>query len=123
VIAAGPLAQGMLTGRYDSGQPPTGVRGFRRLGFRFAAFAPTSRNFRRFQPLLAELRAAAASHNVSPAAIALAWAISHDPVVVIPGASTIEQLEANVAAADITLDAAEAEALEAAADQVRSPKT
>jgi len=72
-------------------------------------------------PLLGALRAAAAKHEATPAAIALAWATGHGPVVVIPGATTIEQLEANVAAGDITLDPGEVEALEAAADQVRHP--
>jgi len=54
-------------------------------------------------------------------AVALAWAISHDPVVVIPGASTISQLEANAAAADITLTEDEHQALAAAASQVVPP--
>ena len=120
VIAAGPLGQGMLTGRYDAEHPPRN-RGARRLGLRFSAFAPTKANFHRFGPLLASLRVVAASHEVTPAAIALAWATGHGPVVVIPGATTIEQLEANVAAGDITLDPGEVEALEAAADQVRHP--
>jgi hypothetical protein len=35
----------------------------------------------------------------------------HDPVVVIPGASTIGQLEANAAATDITLTQADQQAL------------
>jgi aryl-alcohol dehydrogenase-like predicted oxidoreductase len=122
VIAAGPLAQGMLTGRYDIEHPPTGIHGWRRLGFRFAAFPPTKTNFRRFQPLLAELRSIAANHDTNPAAVALAWAISHDPVVVIPGASTLQQLEANVTAADITLNPGETEALQTAASELRSSK-
>ena len=121
VIAAGPLAQGMLTGRYDAEHPPAGLRGWRRLGFRFAAFPPTTANLHRFRPLLAELRALAASHTTTPAAIALAWTSSHDPVVVIPGASTIEQLEANVAAGDITLTADEVEALATAAHRFEHP--
>jgi hypothetical protein len=55
----------------------------------------------------------------APAAIALAWAIGPGPVVVIPGASSIGQLEANVAAADIVLRADEQQALTAAASEVR----
>jgi len=53
------------------------------------------------------------------AAIALAWVIGPGPVVVIPGASSIGQLEANVAAADIVLREDEQQALAAAASEVR----
>jgi aryl-alcohol dehydrogenase-like predicted oxidoreductase len=35
--------------------------------------------------------------------VALAWVVNHANVVAIPGASSVEQLEANVAAADIEL--------------------
>jgi aryl-alcohol dehydrogenase-like predicted oxidoreductase len=61
------------------------------------------------------LRTLADRHHATPAAIALAWAISYQPVVVIPGASSISQVEANAAAADITLSADEQQALAAAA--------
>lgn len=122
VIAAGPLGQGMLTGRYDVEHPPTEQRGLRRLGLNFAGFPPTRANLRRFGPLLAELRAVAAHHDATPAGVALAWAISRQPVVVIPGASSIQQLEANVAAAEIALEPGEIAALEAAAGRIRPPK-
>jgi aryl-alcohol dehydrogenase-like predicted oxidoreductase len=111
VITASPLGQGMLTGRYDHDHPPAGLPWPRRLALRYSAFPPTPANLRRLAPLLEQLRAIAARYDATPAAIALAWAISHDPVVVIPGASTISQLEANAAAADITLMQAEQQAL------------
>ena len=69
--------------------------------------------------LLEQLRAIAARHGSTPAAIALAWAIGPGPVVVIPGASSIGQLEANVAAAGIVLREDERQALAAAAREVR----
>lgn len=62
----------------------------------------------------------AARHGAIPAAIALAWTIGPDPVVVIPGASSIGQLEANAAAADIILSRDEQPALAAAASEVRA---
>jgi aryl-alcohol dehydrogenase-like predicted oxidoreductase len=40
---------------------------------------------------------------VTPAQVALAWLIHHPAVVVIPGASSVAQVEANAAAADISL--------------------
>jgi aryl-alcohol dehydrogenase-like predicted oxidoreductase len=107
VIAASPLGQGVLSARYDSGSLPAGLPWARRLAMRHSAAVPSPENFRRLAPLFSELRAVAARHGVTPAAIALAWAVSHDPVVVIPGASEIGQLEANAAAGDITLRADE----------------
>jgi aryl-alcohol dehydrogenase-like predicted oxidoreductase len=100
VICASPLAQGMLSGRYgDDGRLPAGLR---------AA-----------GPLLTVLREIAAAHRVGPATVALAWLIHHEPVVVIPGASSVAQLEANAAAAEITLTGAEQAALTEAAGRVR----
>jgi aryl-alcohol dehydrogenase-like predicted oxidoreductase len=47
--------------------------------------------------------------------VALAWLLSQPQVVVIPGASSVEQLEFNVAAADLELDPDSVAALTAAA--------
>jgi aryl-alcohol dehydrogenase-like predicted oxidoreductase len=118
VITSSPLGQGMLTGRYDQNHPPAGLSWPRRLALRYSALPPTPANLRRLALLLEQLRAIAARHSATPAAVALAWAISHDPVVVIPGASTIGQLEANAAAADITLTQAEQQALTETASQI-----
>jgi aryl-alcohol dehydrogenase-like predicted oxidoreductase len=121
IITASPLGQGMLTGRYDQNHRPAGLAWSRRLALRYSSVPPTETNLRRLAPLLEELRATAARHGATPAAVALAWAISHDPVVVIPGASSISQLEANAAAADITLTPDEQQALTATASQVLRP--
>jgi aryl-alcohol dehydrogenase-like predicted oxidoreductase len=118
VITASPLGQGMLTGRYDHDHLPAGLPWSRRLALRHSALPPTQANLRRLAPLLSQLRATADRHGATPAAVALAWVISHDPVVVIPGASSISQLEENAAAADITLTLDEQQALTAAAGQV-----
>jgi len=111
IITASPLGQGMLTGRYDHDHLPAGLSWSRRLALRYSSLPPTEANLRRLAPLLELLRAIAARHDTTPAAIALAWAIGHHPVVVIPGASTISQLEANAAAADIALTQADHQAL------------
>ncbi len=121
IITASPLGQGMLTGRYEHGHPPAGLPWPRRLALRHSALPPTQANLRRLAPLLHQLRTIAARHDVTSAAVALAWVISHDPVVVIPGASSISQLEANAAAADITLTPDERQALTATASQVLRP--
>ena len=118
IITASPLGQGMLTGRYDQDHPPSGLPWPRRIALRHSALPPTATNLRRLAPLLDQLRAIAERHGAAPAAVALAWAISHDPVVAIPGASAISQLEANATAADINLTMDEQRALAAAASEV-----
>jgi aryl-alcohol dehydrogenase-like predicted oxidoreductase len=107
VIAYSPLAQGLLGGRYTPDRRPGGVRAVNPL------FG--SENLRRAAPLLALLRELAAAHDAEPAQIALAWLIALPRVVVIPGASGVEQLESNAAAAGIVLHADEQAALTAAA--------
>jgi aryl-alcohol dehydrogenase-like predicted oxidoreductase len=107
VIAYSPLAQGLLGGRYDVGSRPGGVRAANPL------FG--TENLRRVQPLLDVLREVADAHGVRPGAIALAWLVSLPQVVVIPGASSVEQMEANAAAGDIDLRPDEQAALTSAA--------
>jgi aryl-alcohol dehydrogenase-like predicted oxidoreductase len=107
VIAYSPLAQGLLGGRYTVDHRPGGVRAANPL------FG--TQNLRRVAPLLDTLGQVADAHHVKPAQAALAWLLSLPQVVVIPGASSVEQLEFNVAAADLELDAASQEALTTAA--------
>jgi aryl-alcohol dehydrogenase-like predicted oxidoreductase len=72
-------------------------------------------NLRRIEPLLRTLRDVASEVNAKPAQVALAWLISLPGVVAIPGASSVEQLEFNVAAVDIELSADSRNALTEAA--------
>lgn len=96
VIAYSPLAKGLLGGRYDVDHPPTGaVRESNPLFM--------TENLERAAPLLHALRDVASRYGVTPAQVALAWLIHHPNVVAIPGASSVEQLERNVEAADIAL--------------------
>ena len=108
VIAYSPLAQGLLSGRYDRDHRPVN-----RVRTASALFLPE--NLERASELIATLREVANAYSVTPAQIALAWAIHRPAVVAIPGASSLEQLESNVAAADIELTADEDAALRAAA--------
>jgi aryl-alcohol dehydrogenase-like predicted oxidoreductase len=107
VIAYSPLAQGLLGGRYNADNRPGGVRAVNPL------FG--TENLRRVRPLLDLLREVADAHQAGPAQIALAWLIGLPRVVVIPGASSVEQLEHNAAAAGISLRAEEQAALTGAA--------
>ena len=94
VIAYSPLGQGLVAADDPAGRR-TGTRRMNPL-FRDAAL-------RRARPLLAAVREIAAAHGATPAQVALAWVIAHPNTAAIPGARTIEQLEQNAAAADLTL--------------------
>jgi len=94
VIAYSPLAQGLLTGRYQDSSP----RNFRRLNPAFRAASKA-----RLKPLLAAMGEIASRHQATTAQVALAWLLRKPNVVVIPGASSVHQLEQNVAAADLEL--------------------
>jgi len=107
VMAYSPLAQGLLGGKYSVHNRPGGVRAMNPL------FG--SENLRRVEPLLSVLREVATAHNAKPAQVALAWLLALPQVVVIPGASSVEQLEFNAAAAELELDAGAQDALTAAA--------
>ena len=54
------------------------------------------------------------AHSATPAQVALAWVIHRPAVAAIPGASSVEQLESNVAAAEIQLSDDEYQALHTA---------
>jgi aryl-alcohol dehydrogenase-like predicted oxidoreductase len=107
VIAYSPLAQGLLGGKYGVDNRPGGVRAVNSL------FG--TENLRRIEPLLQTLRDVAKDVGAKPAQVALAWLINLPGVVAIPGASSVEQLEFNVAAADIELSTDAREALTDAA--------
>ncbi|MCF6737583.1 aldo/keto reductase [Blastococcus sp. KM273129] len=107
VIAYSPLAQGLLGARYSAGNRPGGVRAVNPL------FG--TENLRRVEPLLDVLRQVSDAHDATPAQVALAWLVAQPRVVVIPGASSVAQLESNAAADDLALAGDELAALTAAA--------
>ena len=111
VIAYSPLAQGLLGGKYGPTNRPGGVRSLNPL---FGA-----ENLQRISPLLDTVRDIAATHDATPGQVALAWLLAQPRVVVIPGASSVEQLESNVEASDLELRPDELEALTAAATAFR----
>ncbi|SEK43924.1 Predicted oxidoreductase [Blastococcus sp. DSM 46786] len=107
VIAYSPLAQGLLGGKYSAENRPGGVRAVNPL------FG--TENLRRVEPLLDVLRQVSDAHDATPAQVALAWLVAQPRVVVIPGASSVEQLESNAAADELALADDEVAALTAAA--------
>lgn len=103
IIAYSPLEQGVLTGKYNAANRPRGVRSARKL------FYPA--NLQRARPILEKLAQIAKSHDATSSQVALAWIISKPNVVAIPGASSVSQLEANVAASELELSRDELETL------------
>jgi aryl-alcohol dehydrogenase-like predicted oxidoreductase len=112
VLAYSPLAQGLLSGRYDQGNRPAN-----RVRAANPMFLPG--NLQRAAGLIEALREVADAHSATPAQIALAWVIRHPAVAAIPGASSVEQLERNAAAADIDLTDGQYQALCVAAARFR----
>ncbi len=108
VIAYSPLGQGLLSARYGVDHRPGALRATTK------EFLPE--NLRRAEPLLQTLRDVAKAHDATPAQVALAWLVRKPNVVVIPGASSVAQLESNAAAADLELSDSENEELTAASD-------
>ena len=98
IIAYSPLAQGLLSGKYDAANP---VEGFRRRN-PLNPLASTA-NLARATPLIETLREVGASHGATPAQVALAWVLSHPNTVAIPGASSADHVTQNAEAADLAL--------------------
>ena len=110
-IVWSPLAQGLLTGKYAGGRVPPGSRG-----------ADAQRN-RFLMPLLTEANLARAAHmgrvaaelGITPAQLALAWVLRRREVsAAIVGATRVEQVRENLAAADVDLSPETIARLEAA---------
>ena len=109
IIAYSPLEQGVLSGKYSSENRPKGMRSARKFFHRA--------NLDRMRPLLDKLAEIAAAHDATRSQIALAWLISKPNVAAIPGASSVSQLESNVASADIELSREEIETIDEISDQ------
>jgi aryl-alcohol dehydrogenase-like predicted oxidoreductase len=110
VIAYSPLAQGLLSGKYHRDSRPAN-----RVRAASAMFLPD--NLERASDLIAVLREVADAHSATPAQVALAWVIHRPAVVAIPGASSVEQVESNAAAASIELTDGEYQALNEASSK------
>ena len=103
-----PLAGGLLSGKFGPGS--NGPEGARRASF---DFPPVNRD--RAWACVDAMRGIADARGVSVARIALAWVLSRPFVTsVIIGAKTNEQLDDNLAAAEIELTAEELKALDEA---------
>jgi aryl-alcohol dehydrogenase-like predicted oxidoreductase len=106
LVAYSPLGRGFLAGRFkklDDLEPDD----WRRNNPRFQG-----ENFARNLALVDHLKELAMDRRRTPGQVALAWLLSHDDVIPIPGTSSIERLEENAAAADIELGTADLDRIE-----------
>ncbi|MDR3376336.1 MAG: aldo/keto reductase, partial [Ancalomicrobiaceae bacterium] len=96
-----PLAGGLLSGKFGPGA--ASPNDARRANF---DFPPVNKD--RAWSVIAAMRAVGEAHGVSVARVALAWLLSKPHVMsIIIGAKTVEQLNDNLAAADLVLTADE----------------
>jgi aryl-alcohol dehydrogenase-like predicted oxidoreductase len=97
VLAYSPLAQGLLSGKFDADHRPAN-----RVRSLNPVFLPES--LRRVTPLIETLRAVADAHDATPSQVALAWLLQKSPVVLpIPGTKSVDHLTENMGAARLTL--------------------
>jgi aryl-alcohol dehydrogenase-like predicted oxidoreductase len=110
ILPWSPLAGGFLSGKFERDKPPPGGTRLGEKSERFERY-----NLERNWKILDAVRAVAAEVGASPAAVSIAWLLAKPQVTsVIFGARTIDQLDANLAAADLVLDAKQVATLDLA---------
>jgi aryl-alcohol dehydrogenase-like predicted oxidoreductase len=112
-----PLGGGWLTGKYAKDERPTGATRLGEDPERGVEAYDRRSTVQRTWDVIDAVEAIATARGVSMAQIALAW-LADRPLVtsVILGARTVEQLQDNLGAAGLHLDAEETERLDAASD-------
>jgi aryl-alcohol dehydrogenase-like predicted oxidoreductase len=102
LVAYSPLGRGFLAGRFQKPED-LGPNDWRRGNPRFQG-----ENFARNLALVQHLQELAKNKGCTPAQLALAWLLrGHANVVPIPGTSSVQRLQENAAAAQITLNGQE----------------
>lgn len=106
LVVWSPLAMGMLTGKYDDGFP-AGSRLTDNEGFRGRLLTDENvARVRKLSPIAADL-------GITRSQLALAWALRQSGVSsVITGATSVEQIQETVKAADVKLDAGTVERID-----------
>lgn len=108
VLPWSPLAGGFLSGKYSRGMKPEEGSRYAKWKERFDGF-DKERNWKTIEAV----QAIALERSTTPSAVSLAWLLAK-PVVssVIVGARSVEQLNGNLAGADLTLSPTEVKALD-----------
>ena len=111
-VAFSPLANGLLSGRYNRDSRFDAETDYRSVMPQFSAAA-----MERNGSLLNLLHRLAEEKSAAPAQISLAWMLCKKPYIVpIPGSRKIDRMRENAGAADISLTETEVRALDAALD-------
>jgi aryl-alcohol dehydrogenase-like predicted oxidoreductase len=105
-----PLGRGFLAGQFKS-PDDFAPDDYRKFSPRFQG-----ENFQKNMQLVAKIEGMAQAKGVSASQLALAWVMAQgENLIPIPGTKRIKYLEENVAAADITFNVSELQAIEAIA--------
>jgi aryl-alcohol dehydrogenase-like predicted oxidoreductase len=117
LVPFSPLGRGFLTGEVKRAEEyPEGD--FRRGDPRYQG-----ENFDANMRAAEAVREVARTLGARPAQVALAWLLHKGPdIVPIPGTKRVKYLEENVAAASISLDAGQMNALDLAPDKISGPR-
>jgi aryl-alcohol dehydrogenase-like predicted oxidoreductase len=106
-VAYSPLGRGFLSGQFKS-LDDFALNDYRRVSPRFH-----KENFEKNLKLLEKVNELAASKNLKPSHIALAWVLAQgDDIVPIPGTTKSKHLEENISALDIKLTKEELQEIE-----------
>lgn len=93
LLCWGPLASGLLTGKYDANNPPEPES---RVGLRAEVDLPRYWNADSFR-IIDEVREVAERLNKTPSQVALSWLLRHPQVAsIVVGVRTVDQLVSNL---------------------------
>ena len=106
LLAYSPLAQGLLTGKYNKNQQQS-PEGARKLDSRF-----NKRGLQKIVPVIDLLNKIGTKYDKTPAQVALNWLICQGNVIPIPGAKNAQQAEENAGALGWTINKEEVAQLE-----------
>ncbi|MDJ0269218.1 MAG: aldo/keto reductase [Aigarchaeota archaeon] len=116
IIAYSPLAQGLLTGKYDPNNLPRDA--VRKINILF-----DKNNITKLQSLITMLREIADKYERTPAQVALNWLIKKPEVVAIAGVKNPQQARDNAGAGEFKLAGEDIERITKIADEIRIDKT
>jgi aryl-alcohol dehydrogenase-like predicted oxidoreductase len=106
ILAYSPLAQGLLTGKYNP-EKAASPNGARRIDPRFSP-----EGLQRIAPVLNLLHQLGEKYNKTPAQVALNWLMAQGKVIPIPGAKNAHQAKQNAGALGWRLQEEEVKQLE-----------
>lgn len=116
IIAYSPLAQGLLTGKYDPNNIPRDA--VRKINILF-----DKNNIIKLQALITALREIADKYGRTPAQVALNWLIKKPEVVAVAGVKTPQQARDNAGAGEFKLEEEDIRRITKIADEIHINKT